>query len=160
MARRVGHRHGGIFGLLELIGQHQEAVEFELLAHGFRLRDVGSEAFNWRDLYVLVRRWQKQPGNALAEGVQGHPVWTVAEQILAIIADVLAYANWQRLKKRSAPKPKRLPRPWEKKRSRQLGSDPIPISSFDGWWDSKAKARGTHGRHRTRYRVDPSRPDR
>jgi len=141
VARRVGARPGGIFGLFELVEQHREAIEYELIRAGVRLRDVGSERFTWRDLFVLVRGWQKAPHNAVAEAVHGHPVWSVAEQLAAILVDTLAFANWQRAGKKSAPKPKRLPRPWEQTKAQTLGRDPIPISEFDDWWESKKVGR-------------------
>lgn len=71
--------------------------------------------------------------------MHGYPVWTIEEQLLAITVDTLAHANWQRLQKPQAPKPKRLPRPWEQTKARQLGRDAIPIAQFDDWWESKAR---------------------
>lgn len=95
---------------------------------------------------VLVKRWQKTAGTALCEAVQGAEHWDTSTQILAMVYDVLQHANWQRASKRSAPKPKRLQRPWEKARVRKFGSDPIPISKFDEWWNAKARKR--NGRRR------------
>lgn len=62
-------------------------------------------------------------------------IWSVEAQILAEAVDALNLANWQRGGRRSAPKPKPLPRPWLKPKGRSLGSDPIPISAFNDWWD-------------------------
>jgi len=135
---RVDGRPGGSWRLLDLVDEHQEAVEFELLRAGFRLRDVGSEQLDWRDFYVLVRGWVNVPHNEVARSARGHDLWTVEEQLLAIAADRLAHANWQRAGRRVAP-PKPLPRPWDKKKSRQLGRDAIPISQFDDWWESQAR---------------------
>lgn len=47
-------------------------------------------------------------------------------------------ANWQRAGRKTAPKPKPIPRPWEKPKTTTLGKEPIPISQFNDWWDSKA----------------------
>lgn len=138
MAEGLEGHGGGIVGLLELIDQHQEAVEYELLVAGYRLDDLGTPALSWRDLLVLMHRWLSLPHNAVAEAVDGHTRWTVAEQLLAVIVDVLEWANWQRLGKRSAPKPKRVPRPWEKSASKKYGKDPIPASQFDAWWESRS----------------------
>jgi len=142
-----------------LIERFGEAIEYDLLTMcGWSLDDL-TVAFSWRDLWILVRRWQKTPGTATCDAVQGAEHWTVTDQLLATIYDVLQHANWQRLGKRSAPKPKRLPRPWEKTRVRKLGSDPIPISKFGAWWDSKVR-RGRHDKRRgARDRMGPSRPD-
>ncbi len=141
MARRIGDRAGGILGLLELVEQHQEAIEYELLRIGRRLRDLGTR-LTWRDLLVLVRGWQKSPHNAVSEAIHGYSVWTIEEQLLAELIDVGRMANWQRQNKPHAAKPKRTPRPWERqKETRRLGRDAIPISAFDDWWESKAKVR-------------------
>lgn len=137
MAGELGCHTGGIAGLLDVIDEHREAVEYELIRAGYRLRDIPTEALNWRDLYVMVRQWQAEPGNAFSRSFHGYTLWTTGEQLLAHAVDVLAIGNWQRQQKASAQKPKKIPRPWEKaKDSRRLGSDPIPISQFDDWWDS------------------------
>ncbi len=136
MARRVGGQPGGIRGLLELIDQHREALEFELIREGLRLRDLPSEAFDWRDLYVLVRRWQKTPGNAFAASVNdGVEVPSWGEQVLALAYDALQGIAFI-LKRGKGQRPKRLTRWWEKRREQKFGSDPIPLSQFDDWWDS------------------------
>jgi hypothetical protein len=138
MARRVGCRLGGIQGLLEHVDRHREAVEFDLLEHGFRLRDVGGDRFNWRDLFVLVRRWANQPGSALSESVHGHRLWSDDTELSAATVDALHTGNWQRAQRKTAPKPKPVPRPGAKAAgSRTLGTDPIPASEFNDWWNAK-----------------------
>lgn len=115
-------------------------IELELIKLGHRLRDIGSKRLDWRDLYVLIRGWQKEPHNPLGAAINGFDLWTVGEQLLAEAVDVLQRANWQRANKPYAPKPKRITRPWEKsKNTRRLGRDPIPISQFDDWWEAKAE---------------------
>lgn len=103
------------------------------------LDDLGTEAFTWYDLAVFVKHVQADPHSALAREVHGD-IWTVESQLLATIADTLAISNWQRAGRKSAPKPKPIPRPWEKSRKKSLGRDAIPISDFNRWWDSKSKA--------------------
>lgn len=137
MAEGLGHHGGGILGLYGLLKEHGEAIEFDLLECGMRLDDLGSEALTWRDLLVLVRRWQTNPTTALAESVHGVR-WTITDQLLALVHDLLNQGNWQRAGKKTAPRPKPLPRPWETKAT-SLGRDPIPISEFNDWWDSPAK---------------------
>lgn len=63
----------------------------------------------------------------------------MTDQLLAALVDLLQVGNWQRAGRKHAPKPKRLPRPWEKSKGKQLGSAPIPVSKFNDWWDSKRK---------------------
>jgi len=108
------------------------------MAH-YRISDLGSGLLTWRDLFVLVRRWQKLPGNAVAAAVHGSEVPSFDQQVLAVVVDQLAVANWQR-KGGKGGKPKRMQRWWEKQKARKFGSDPVPISGFASWWDSK-KAR-------------------
>jgi hypothetical protein len=154
MAGSVEHQRGGIFALCRLIERFAEAIEFDLLERcGWSLDDLGM-AFSWHDLWVLVFRWQKTPGTATCDAVQGVEHWSVSDQLLASIFDLLQIGNWQRAGKKSAPKPKRLQRPWEKTRTRKLGSNPIPISKFSDWWESKAGSKRGK-RSRTRNRVDP-----
>lgn len=68
-------------------------------------------------------------GRKLSDG------WGPAEYLLALIADELAIANWQRQGKKGAPRPKPLPRPGDK--SVTYGSDPIPASEFESWWEEQ-----------------------
>lgn len=148
MAQGIGGVAGGILGLLELIAEHQEAIEYELLVHGFRLRGVPSESLNWRDLLVLVRRWQKTPGNALAAALQGAEVPSWSEQVLAVLVDQIQAVNFN-LRRGKGARPKRFDRWWEKRKQR-FGRDPIPISQFDDWWDAKSAQR--KAAHRGRWR--------
>lgn len=78
--------------------------------------------------------------------MQGVEHWGTTDQLLAEIIDLLGHANWQRVGKQSAPKPKRFPRPWERAKARKFGSDPIPRSKFNDWWDSKKRRKA--GKHR------------
>lgn len=107
---------------------------------GRSLDDLGV-TLSWRDLLVLTRKWEATPGFALCESVHGVEYWPTTDQLLAEIADALNAANWQRAGKSSAPKPKRIPRPWEKAKSRRLGSDPIPLSKFHDWWEGVGRRR-------------------
>jgi len=129
---------GGILGLVRLLERFGEAIEYDLLTHGLNRADLGTLALSWRDLLVLVKRWQKLPGTALCEAING-VVWSTGDQLLAELLDSTHSANWQRAGKKSAPKPKRIPRPWEKNKKQSLGSEPIPISKFAAWWDSFKK---------------------
>lgn len=139
MERHLRGCLGGIFGLLDLIDEHREALEYELLMAHYRIADLGSGLLTWRDLFVLVRRWQKIPGNALAASVYGAevPAWT--EQVLATVVDQLQSVNFN-LRKGKGQRPKPFERWWNKKKTQKFGSNPVPISQFDAWWDSK-KAR-------------------
>lgn len=137
MAGGLGREPGGIRSLCELIDQHSEAIESDLLERGYRLADVGVR-YSWRDLLVMVRRFQAVPTTATSRSIHGER-WSVTDQLLAAVVDLLQVGNWQRQKSKSAPRPKPLQRPWEKAKTRSFGSGAIPISQFADWWDSKRK---------------------
>lgn len=106
---------------------------------GWSLDDLGV-TLSWRDLQVLVDRWQTLPGTATCAAVQGKEHWIQTDVLLAELVDLIASGNWQRGGNKHAPKPKRFPRPWEKANAQKLGADPIPISEFDNWWNSNTPA--------------------
>lgn len=137
-----GH-DGGILGLDQLLDEHGEAVEYDLIALGLRLDDLGSERLTWRDLWVIVQHAPRE--SALARAVGGDDVvWGLTDHLLATTIDVLNIANWQRenqgRKKGQTPtrKPKRMPRPGVEDETKSIGSEPIPIKDFDAWWDNVA----------------------
>ena len=110
MERRVGYRRGGIRGLARLLGEHGEAVEYDLIRLGLRLSWLGTRRLTWRDLYVIVR--QSPQDSALHRAVAGPDhIWDLHGHLLAGIFDVLAVANWQRSGVEHAKKPERLQRP-------------------------------------------------
>lgn len=137
MAEGLRYQPGGILSLVELIDEHYEAIEADLLDRGWRLAEVG-RGLSWRDLLIMVRRFQRDPETATARAMHGEH-WSVTDQLLAVIADLLQVGNWQRAGKKSAPKPKPIQRPWERPKNHRLGSKPIPISKFSDWWESKRK---------------------
>lgn len=114
------------------MADHAEAVEYDLLRVGLRLRDVGTGRCQWGDVRAVV--YHAGPDSALARSVRGHH-WTAAEELLALAVDLLARGNWQRGGKKSAPKPKPVPRPWGQD-SQIVGSDPLPVEEFATWWAS------------------------
>ena len=140
MEEQLFDRPGEILGLAAALdGEHGEAIEYELLALRYRVSDLDRGRLDWREFSVLLNRWQLLPGSALADSIAGAETWPVRDQLLAHAVDLLANANWQRAKagtRRSVPRPKPVPRPWEKPKSQRLGSGAIPAASFDDWWDS------------------------
>lgn len=101
------------------------------------LDDLGSEAFSWYDLAAFYKHIQADSQSALSRELHG-PVWTMEAQLIALVADHLAMANWQRAGRKHSPKPQRIPRPWEQTKSTALGKDAIPISEFEDWWASQS----------------------
>jgi hypothetical protein len=128
-----GHR-GGIHGLLTLIDEHQEALEYDLIALGLRLDWLGTSRLDWRDLLVIVKNLPRTSAtNRAANGETAQ--WSLTDYLLAGIFDLIAVGNWQRAGKKNAPRPKPLPRPGDTSKGRKFGSKPIPIKDFTSWWE-------------------------
>ena len=88
---------------------------------------------------MLIRRWQKTPGNAFAAAMNGGtevPSW--GEQVLALVYDAMQGIAFI-LKRGKGQRPKRLARWWEKRKEHKFGSDPIPLSQFDDWWEAAGR---------------------
>lgn len=110
MEGRVRCRRGGIRGLCRLLGEHGEALEYDLITLGVRRDCLGTEHLTWRDLYVIVKHLPDT--SALRREVLGDgAVWDVKAHLLAGIVDLLAAANWQRGGDEHAKKPERIERP-------------------------------------------------
>ena len=134
MGRGVWRDRGGIQGLAELLAEHGEAVEYDLLTMGLRLADLGSRLLTWRDLLVIARNLPRT--SALSRSINGEAAdWGTSEHLLALIADHLAGANWQRGGGRDM-QPHPVPRPGVDTGGRSIGSDPIPMSQFGTWWET------------------------
>lgn len=129
MGEALRDHPGGILGLCDLLDEHGQAVEAHLIALGLRLRWLGAGRLTWNDLRAVVAAAapRSEIGRAIGEG------WEVTDYLLAVVADYLAVANWQRSGKRGLPKPRPLPRPGDTNTER-FGSDPIPIAEFNDWW--------------------------
>lgn len=141
MAGALRDRHGGIRGLLDLLDneEYREAIEYDLIDKGLRLRDLGEPGFTWRDLYVITRK--SPPASALARELYGEDAhWGLLEQLAAAMVDAQNLANWLQskdgAKNRNRPKP--IPRPGVKadKDINKFGKDAVPIdemADFLGW---------------------------
>lgn len=133
MACRFGYRPGGIFGLLELLDEHEGAVRYDLLIAGLNLDHLGSTRLSWVDLMVFVNHAPRE--SALYRDL--HPEfaeWGVVEHLLAATVDALNTANWQRAGKKGSARPKPVKRPGTKQQ--KFGTAAIPISEFKTWWDN------------------------
>lgn len=103
----VGGKPGGIEGLLALIRQHREAIQYDLLKDGLRLSWLGSRRLGWDDFAVWVKFL---PASSQTVQAAHGPSWSPELHMLANIVDVLSWANWQRGGgKGSKPKPVKRP---------------------------------------------------
>lgn len=134
MAGRVRCDSGGILGLLSLIEEHREAIEFDLIRMGLRLRNVGSSTFNWRDLLVVIKRLGRDSETYRELHPDDDTSWTVSDYLLASIADISQLRIWQAGGGKGR-KPKPLPRPGDVKRQR---GDAMSVEEAKAWlgWDS------------------------
>lgn len=88
-----GGKHGGIWGLYELVSEYREAVHYDLLALGLSPRLIGTPRFGWDDFAVWVKFMPAS--SQLFQAVRG-PQWSAELHMLANIFDTVAAANWQR----------------------------------------------------------------
>lgn len=124
---------GGIRSLLGLIREHREAVEYDLIAHGLRLDQLGTRGLSWRDLLVIVR--QSPTGSAVDRALSPKEApWGLGEQLMAHVADLLATANWQRAGQGEPPKP--IVRPGVESDANTLGGGAVPIDEIDAFLSS------------------------
>ncbi len=73
-------------------------------------------------------------GSSVWQYRRGTP-WEDRDYLLALVADELRGANWQRGGDKGA-QPKPIPRPGAKSDDEHFG-DPIPLLMFDDWWNSQ-----------------------
>ena len=63
-------------------------------------------------------------------------VWERYELTIERIGDMIAEGNWQRAGRKNSPHPKPIKRPGVDSGDKTFGSEPIPISQFNDWWES------------------------
>jgi hypothetical protein len=106
---------GGILGLLRLLTEHGEAIEYELLTIGKHIDDLGTRRLSWRDLLVVVK--QAPPQGALHRALDPEGWgWTVDSYLLAADVDYAAAAAWQRAGDKRKKRPDPILRPGQKKK--------------------------------------------
>lgn len=131
---------GGTLSLLSLLEEHSEAIEFDLLSLGYRLRWLDSPAqdFNWRDLWVLVRNFGPDTATHVAVNGREDSEWTLANHLLAMIAENTSLAIWMKTadaqKKPPRNRPKPIFRPGVEDDSKQkIGKDTLPAADMISW---------------------------
>lgn len=125
-----------MIGLLDLLEEHGEAVEYDLITAGLRLRWLGTEALSWRDLLVRVRMSSKD--SALYRSVHPNPDHTIELELLRGIEYHLHFLAWAKTedaeKRRNHPQPYRFP--WEAKPRSEYAGDAMTKAELDrrlGW---------------------------
>lgn len=110
MGRGVRRHHGGIERCLILLAEHPDAVAYEVMSAGMRLRDLGSDTLTWSDLATLLR-YPRERGPLYRAVLGDRADWDHQAQLLATIIDMLAGANWQRSGGKEQDRPEPYPRP-------------------------------------------------
>lgn len=132
MVRRELGEPGGILGLVRLLDEHGEAVEYDLITLGLRLEWLGSPVLSWRDLVVIIRESPRT--SALSRSIHGEAAaWGPLEHLAAAQLDALNGGNWQRGGGKG-PKPKPTKRPGADRADTQhYGSAPLPVDEMADW---------------------------
>lgn len=123
---------GGIFGLCDLVDEFPEAVEYDVLRHGHRLRDLGSDRLTWRDLRIILSQ-QKPSESALWMEQNPDHMWGLPEFLLADVADTLHALFWAKTK--DGAKNRNRPKPIERpgRRPERMGKKPLPLDEMAVW---------------------------
>lgn len=118
-ARRVGRR-GKLLALFATVDQFHEELEFDFAERGWDLLDFWRGKITLRALAVRIKHLPRE--SAFVRAVVGGPHYTDTD-VLLIVADILAGANWQRGGDKDAPRPKPFPRPGDDKRTQAHADD-------------------------------------
>lgn len=129
MERGVLHHHGGNLSLQDLVYEHSEAIEFDLITLGLRLRDCPSPEFNWRDLWVVCSRLGRDSELYKSMNPEDDTSWGVTDYLLAMVADNTASRLWQ-ASGGKGKRPKPVPRPGDIKKFK---GDSLPVADMADW---------------------------
>lgn len=110
----------------------REAIEFDLISLGLRLRNVGTDGLSWQDVYTVLRQSPRSSAFFRSQNPEAHE-WGLPELLLAEVADAVRVSNWQRGEGKRADYPKPIPRPGVKPTAQTYGKEAIPISDMAEW---------------------------
>lgn len=107
---RYGVTPEEMLGVLVLVDEHPDAVAYDLMRCGTRLREFPDGAVSWLDLATLIRA--AQPDSAIFRAVNPNWSHTPTLELLRRIEFYVSVANWQRAGgKGRTPEPYSFP--WE-----------------------------------------------
>jgi len=124
---------GGIRSLCRLLDEFSEAVEYDLIGLGLRLRDLGTERLTWRDLKVIVTRMPQHKSALAAERHPEDASWALTEHLLAEVADTQRLLLWAKTKdgSKNRNRPKPIERPG--RRPERFGKKPLKLDRMKEW---------------------------
>ncbi|WP_228794721.1 DUF5361 domain-containing protein, partial [Nocardia cyriacigeorgica] len=129
-------RRGGILSLCSLIEEHGEAIEYDLISLGLRLRDLGSDSLSWRDLKVIVQQSPRE--SAIARSVNPEvSMWGIDQQLMAELVDVAHWLKWSKTKGATQKPPQGMPDPIPRP---GVGPKPVEVIKFDVMTQDEALA--------------------
>lgn len=133
MAGECRGNAGGIQSLRRLLEEFPEAVEYDLIALGLRLRDLPSDRLTWRDLKVIVTRMPQHKSALAAEQHPEDASWALTEHLLAEVADTQRLLLWAKTKDGS--KNRNRPQPIERpgRRPERFGKKPLKLDRMKEW---------------------------
>ncbi|MGW4634340.1 DUF5361 domain-containing protein [Nocardia sp. NPDC004415] len=136
MACALGAEPGGILGLDALLEEHGEAIEYDLIALGLRLRLLGTDALGWADLRVIVKHLPLDSA-LLRTMYPEESRWRTAEHLLADVSDSLRWLVWARTDdgRRGRNRPEPIQRPGRQSDRERVGTATQldQMNEFLGW---------------------------
>ena len=143
--RTVRCQSGGIAGLTNFVIEHREAVESDLLQTGYTLDDLG-HSLSWDALKSFLT--YIKPDSALYRELKPEmSEWasiTRTNMILADIYDQLSVTNAllrTEITHKKSRRPEPYKRPWLKKKTKHMGSSPLPSADDMREWIRKRQVR-------------------
>lgn len=117
-------------------------MEYDLIALGLRLRQLGTDALSWRDLHVVCRQSPRVSALFRSMAPEEAP-WGVSEHLLAEAVYAIRMGNWMQTedaaKRRSHTRPKPIPRPGVKDDTAEQKTfgkgDAVPVGAMQSWLD-------------------------
>ena len=131
MERAVEYGPREFLSLVQLTRDHAEALEFDLIKLGLRLRDAGSLDFNWRDLMVICRRLGRDSELYRDMNPEDDTSWSVDTYLLAQLVDNTSFRLYQAAGGKGT-KPKPLPRP-NSEDHKVVKHDVMPLEEMRDW---------------------------
>lgn len=116
----------GILTLTDLVREHRPAIEYDWRSR-FGIAYDPPHTTSWGEAFRLVQVLAADPTSHLGAAIAGmpHPI-TREWAMLADLFDLTAQAV---PRKRGAPRPKRYPRPWERRRFGRTHHDQQTVRS-------------------------------